>query len=62
MVEKLNSILLNKNSIKINYEDLKNHLGYEDYFYDNVIKPAAKENNFDVSFSGKFIIFKKRGD
>lgn len=47
-------------SFKMNYEDLKNALGYEDYFYNNVIEPTAKEYDFDISFDDIFVVFKKK--
>jgi len=57
----LGAININKGkSFKMNYEELKNALGYEDYFYNNVITPIAKEYQFDISFDDKFIIFKKK--
>ena len=57
---RLNVILSQTDKTKINYEELKNYLHYEDIFYDNIIKAVANKNNMKVSFSGKFIIFKRR--
>lgn len=59
---KLNIILSQTNSIKFNYEELKNYLHYEDIFYDMIIKKVANKNNMDISFSGEYIIFKRRVD
>ena len=57
---RLNVILSQTDKIKMNYEELKNYLHYEDIFYDNIIKPIANKNDLNISFSGKYIIFKKK--
>lgn len=57
---KLNVILSQTDKIKMNYEELKNYLHYEDIFFDNIIKPIANKNDLSISFSGKYIIFKKK--
>lgn len=43
----------------MNYEELKNYLSAEDLFFDNIVKPVARENGMRVSFSGSYIVFKK---
>ena len=45
----------------MNYEDLKNYLNYEDIFFNTILKPTADKYNLEISFNGKYIIFKKRG-
>lgn len=47
-------------AVKINYETLKKHLSYEDYFYENVLMPVAKDAGLVVSFSGEFVILKPK--
>ena len=56
--EKLSSIIsINKGKrVKINYELLKKHLRYEDYFYETVLEPMCKESNVKISFDKEFII------
>ena len=57
---RLNCILSQTDKIKMNYEELKNYLHYEDIFFENIIKEVASKNNMNISFSDKYIIFKKR--
>lgn len=57
---RLNCILSQTDKIKMNYEELKNYLHYEDIFFENIIKEVASKNNMNISFSDKCIIFKKR--
>lgn len=47
---------------KMNYEDLKQALKLEDYFYEHILLPTAKEHGFYISFNGKYIHFDKKGD
>lgn len=58
---RLNAILSQIKESKMNYEDLKNYLNYEDIFFNTILKPTADKYNLEISFNGKYIIFKKRG-
>lgn len=58
---KLNAMLGQVDNVKINYEELKNFLNYEDIFFNTILKPMANQHNLDISFSGEFVIFKRRG-
>ncbi|MGL5711625.1 MAG: hypothetical protein ACRCX2_01280 [Paraclostridium sp.] len=44
--------------IKIEYENLKNFLNYEDIFYEDYLVPMLEEVNATHRFSGKYIILK----
>ena len=57
---KLNCILSQTDKTKMNYADLKNYLCAEDLFFDNVIKPIAQINNMEITFSGSYVIFKRK--
>ena len=46
--------------IKINYEQLKIHMGYEDLFFNNYLMPFLQEKGFTHRFSGTDIILIKR--
>lgn len=46
---------------KINYENLKNKLGYEDWFYESVINKISKENNIKIRFHKEFLLLEKIG-
>lgn len=47
--------------VKINYEELKNYMGYEDIFYEMYLMPALKDLGLEHRFSGAHIIVKKKG-
>lgn len=57
--ELVGSLKLNKEKeVKINYEDLKNYLNYEDTFYDEHLVPLLEEVGATHRFEGKYIILK----
>lgn len=59
--ELLGAINLNKGKeVKINYESLKNHMRYEDIFYEVYLMPILEELNLEHRFQGEFIIIKKK--
>ena len=41
---------------KVKYADLKNHLNYEDFFYELVLMPTLKEVGMKHSFDKEYII------
>lgn len=60
---KLNAILSNISPhSKMNYEELKIVLKYEDYFYETILLPVAKKHNYNISFKDKDIYFDKKGE
>lgn len=42
--------------IKINYEELKNCMGYENIFYEEYLMPMLKELGLKHRFDGPYII------
>ena len=48
------------NEVKINYESLKNFMGFEDIFYDDYLMPTLTEHNLEHRFSGEYIILKQK--
>lgn len=57
--ELIGALKLNKDKeVRINYEELKNHLGFEDIFYDDYLVPMLKEVGATHRFSDKYIILK----
>lgn len=46
--------------VKINYEELKNKMGFEDIFYEDYLTPALNELEIEHRFSDKYIIIKKK--
>lgn len=57
----MGAIKLNEGKeVKINYEDLKNHMRYEDIFYEMYLLPALEELNLEHRFADKYIIIKKK--
>lgn len=57
----INAINLNKR-IKVEYETLKNMVGYEDIFYENYLIPFLEVNNLEHEFCGKYILLRKKGE
>lgn len=57
----INAINLNKR-IKVEYETLKNMVGYEDIFYENHLIPFLEANNLEHEFCGKYILLRKKGE
>lgn len=57
------SRLLNRLSdgrpIKVNYEQLKTHMNYEDIFYDEYLKPFLDKHNLSHRFNGEFIVLER---
>lgn len=64
MKQILNTILSNAKEKKfsINYEELKNYMKYEDYFYETILKPVANSKGYSVYFNKDKVIFKKKGE
>ncbi|MGL4998136.1 MAG: hypothetical protein ACRC5T_04145, partial [Cetobacterium sp.] len=48
--------------IKLNYEELKNRMRYEDVFFETILMPAFKDLGITHRFNGEFIIIKRKGD
>lgn len=48
------------NKIAINYEELKNYMGYEDIFYEDYLVPFLEKNGFTHEFRGSNIILSKK--
>jgi hypothetical protein len=44
--------------VKINYEDFKNKVGFEDIFYEDYLQPMLEEIGATHRFSGQHIILK----
>lgn len=59
--ELLGALKLNEGKeVKINYEDLKNKVGYEDIFYETILKPSLDELGIVHRFAGEYIIISKK--
>ncbi|MGL6023337.1 MAG: hypothetical protein ACRC0F_01860, partial [Cetobacterium sp.] len=46
--------------VKINYEDLKRYMNYEDIFMDDYLLPVLENSRLDYEFKGEFIVLKRR--
>ncbi len=62
MKEKFSAILnVNRGrGFKVNYENLKNYLEYEDFFYENVVQPMCRKAGYEISFDKEFLVLKPK--
>lgn len=58
--QKLINVNKKHGTFKVDYEELKKYLKYEDVFFSTTIAPVLKKENIDCSFEGKYIIFRRK--